>query len=752
MTAPDENARAAALLERLLTDPLLRADFRRRPATTCRAFELDDLADELESGARGTATIEQRESRSGMAGVMVAAGFEGVGLGELLARHAMHAIGDTAQAAARLIDQVTDGSGAAAPISADAGGAPSPATAGAVVPAVAPVPPAPASGPAPANLLASDVAPAAAALPGSVAAAHAGAEPSGLPAAVAASAAAPSASALAPAAPAGGPSALPPTPGAAATVLPASPGSGSVAPTPSPGFDGAAPPATSGPGPASPPAAAPSASDEVLTPKQAGDSGSTVLAAANGPGDPAGLPGAATAPPAAGATVDPTTGAPATTVDPTTGAPATTVDPTTGAPATTVDPTTGAPATTVDPTTGLGASPTSTTPGAQGAPGAPATAAERDEIVATRNHAREISPESLEPSGETGARGYPGDGASKAQIAGWMARRAAAAGVPPELPVMASLVESGLANLNHGDRDSVGYFQMRVGIWNRGPYSGYPDNANLQLKWFLDQATALKSARVGAGDRDFGSDPSTWGNWIADVERPDERYRYRYQQQLDAARELLRGHRDSTSLAARTASAEPSVEGSSVSAAALAANAREIDPGATGGTATTSGERAVHLAKQYLGRPYVWGGETPASGFDCSGLVQYVYKQLGVDLPRVTDQQFEVGKVVGRGDLRTGDIVFFRDASGYIHHEGLYLSDGRFLHAPHTGDVIKISSLDEPYYTEQFAGGRRVGEGASAAVAAIDLTRRSAGDIVTARVHDARVMPVLDPSAPRPAG
>jgi hypothetical protein len=133
--------------------------------------------------------------------------------------------------------------------------------------------------------------------------------------------------------------------------------------------------------------------------------------------------------------------------------------------------------------------------------------------------------------------------------------------------------------------------------------------------------------------------------------------------------------------------------------------------------------------------------------------VQYVYKQLGVELPRVTDQQFEVGQVVGRNELQTGDIVFFRDSTGYIHHEGLYLDDGRFLHAPHTGDVIKISSLDEPYYTEQFAGGRRIGEGAAAAVVHdIDMTRRSAGEIAAAREHDARVLPVLDPSAPRPGG
>ncbi|HEX8156374.1 MAG TPA: C40 family peptidase, partial [Solirubrobacteraceae bacterium] len=118
--------------------------------------------------------------------------------------------------------------------------------------------------------------------------------------------------------------------------------------------------------------------------------------------------------------------------------------------------------------------------------------------------------------------------------------------------------------------------------------------------------------------------------------------------------------------------------------------------------------------ERYLGQPYRWGGVTPQTGFDCSGLVQYAYGQAGVALPRVTDQQFAVGEPVGRAELRSGDIVFFRDATGYIHHEGMYLGDDRFLHAPHTGDVVKVSSLDEPYYAQQFAGGRRVAQLADA--------------------------------------
>src|SRR6185503_9372155 len=78
------------------------------------------------------------------------------------------------------------------------------------------------------------------------------------------------------------------------------------------------------------------------------------------------------------------------------------------------------------------------------------------------------------------ATGYPGDNASQAELAKWLAKQADAAGLPPELPVMASLVESGVKNLNFGDADSVGFFQMRVGIWNQGAYAGYPEKPELQ--------------------------------------------------------------------------------------------------------------------------------------------------------------------------------------------------------------------------------------------------------------------------------
>jgi hypothetical protein len=134
---------------------------------------------------------------------------------------------------------------------------------------------------------------------------------------------------------------------------------------------------------------------------------------------------------------------------------------------------------------------------------------------------------------------YPGNDASQQELAKWLAREAQKAGLPAELPVMAALVESGVRNLSFGDADSVGFFQMRVSIWNRGAYAGYPQNPGLQIKWFIDQAVALKNKRIAQGYANFGKDPATWGTWIADVERPAEQYRGRYQLRLAEARRLL---------------------------------------------------------------------------------------------------------------------------------------------------------------------------------------------------------------------
>jgi cell wall-associated NlpC family hydrolase len=268
---------------------------------------------------------------------------------------------------------------------------------------------------------------------------------------------------------------------------------------------------------------------------------------------------------------------------------------------------------------------------------------------------------------------YPGDDASPRALAAWMGAHAVAAGLPPELPVMAALTESGLRNLPYGDRDSVGFFQMRTGIWDRGAYSGYPNHPGLQLRWFIDQALAVRAGRAGAAG--FGQDPSGWGEWVADVEQPAAAYRGRYQTQLPAAQALLAG----------------------------------VDFHAAPAPAPIPGPAALRVAERYLGTPYDWGGSSPRTGFDCSGLVQFAFAQVGVHLPRVAADQFHAGIPVARGDLEPGDAVFFANPGGEVHHVGLYIGDGRFINAPESGQDVRIDSLSEPYFASQYAGARRFG-------------------------------------------
>jgi peptidoglycan DL-endopeptidase CwlO len=110
---------------------------------------------------------------------------------------------------------------------------------------------------------------------------------------------------------------------------------------------------------------------------------------------------------------------------------------------------------------------------------------------------------------------------------------------------------------------------------------------------------------------------------------------------------------------------------------------------------------AATIALKYLGVPYVWGGESP-KGFDCSGLVAYVYAQLGITLPHYAAAQYQLGVAVPRDQLQPGDLVFFDS----LDHVGIYIGDGQFVHAPHTGDVVKITSLAD--YGPGYVGARRI--------------------------------------------
>jgi peptidoglycan DL-endopeptidase CwlO len=110
----------------------------------------------------------------------------------------------------------------------------------------------------------------------------------------------------------------------------------------------------------------------------------------------------------------------------------------------------------------------------------------------------------------------------------------------------------------------------------------------------------------------------------------------------------------------------------------------------------------VGIAMQYLGVPYRWGGSSP-SGFDCSGFVMYVYSKVGVSLPHNAAMQYSYGSPVSYANLAPGDIVFFNG----LGHNGIYIGGGQFIHSPHTGDVVKISSMSG-WYSSTFVGGRRL--------------------------------------------
>jgi len=119
-------------------------------------------------------------------------------------------------------------------------------------------------------------------------------------------------------------------------------------------------------------------------------------------------------------------------------------------------------------------------------------------------------------------------------------------------------------------------------------------------------------------------------------------------------------------------------------------------------------EVAVH-AMGFMGVPYRWGGNEAETGLDCSGFVRAVYLQvLGVSLPRTSDRQAAVTQSIEAKDLAPGDLVFFNTLRQPFSHVGIYVGQGRFVHAPRTGERIRLERLTASYWTERFDGARRV--------------------------------------------
>jgi cell wall-associated NlpC family hydrolase len=115
----------------------------------------------------------------------------------------------------------------------------------------------------------------------------------------------------------------------------------------------------------------------------------------------------------------------------------------------------------------------------------------------------------------------------------------------------------------------------------------------------------------------------------------------------------------------------------------------------------------VKTAKRFIGIPYRWGGTTAKNGFDCSGLTMVSYRLNGLNLPRVSRNQFKSGKWVSKAKLRPADLVFFATKGGTrVTHVGMYVGDGNFIHAPRTGKKVRIEKLSNSFFAKTYMGGR----------------------------------------------
>lgn len=122
-------------------------------------------------------------------------------------------------------------------------------------------------------------------------------------------------------------------------------------------------------------------------------------------------------------------------------------------------------------------------------------------------------------------------------------------------------------------------------------------------------------------------------------------------------------------------------------------------------------EQATQIAaaaRKLLGWPVVWGGASPAQGFDCSGLVQYVYRQVGINLPRTADLQFLVGRTVLQSALQTGDLVYFTTYEPGPSHVGIYIGSDKFIHTSFSKGIVAIGDMRDNYFVQRYYGAKRI--------------------------------------------
>jgi len=123
---------------------------------------------------------------------------------------------------------------------------------------------------------------------------------------------------------------------------------------------------------------------------------------------------------------------------------------------------------------------------------------------------------------------------------------------------------------------------------------------------------------------------------------------------------------------------------------------------------TGQSAQIMAVARDMLGQSVVWGGASPAQGFDCSGLVQYVYRQAGINLPRTADLQFLVGRTVSTSSLQPGDLVYFTTYEPGASHVGIYIGRNKFIHTSFSKGVVAIADMNDSYFVQRYYGAKRV--------------------------------------------
>ena len=153
------------------------------------------------------------------------------------------------------------------------------------------------------------------------------------------------------------------------------------------------------------------------------------------------------------------------------------------------------------------------------------------------------------------------------------------------------------------------------------------------------------------------------------------------------------------------------VELATPDAAPIAEQLQALQAASAAPSTSTRVKTVLQRAFALLGTPYRWGGSSPDGGFDCSGLVGYVFRSIGIDLPRVPRAMANEGvAITDRTALAEGDLVFF-GRRGRVDHVGIYVGDGKFLHAPRTGRDVTVSSLTSGYWAQKYMEARRVAVG-----------------------------------------